>query len=165
MSTTTAPAAGRVRALDLPAELRAQCTLTDVAYEDAFVLARPGHRLAATEWARAVLEQAPFAVRARLVAAWLSFGLGLGAPWSRRTVLGWPIAEQSADHVLLSAPGRVGMSGQLLFACRPDELWAATFVQLDSAIARTVWAVVEPRHRRVVPALMRGAWRRGETSA
>jgi hypothetical protein len=71
--------------------------------------------------------------------------------------LGWEIRRATPDAVLLGARGRLGLSGELLFARQQGALLFATFVRLDNALARTLWAAIEPRHRRGVRRLLERA--------
>jgi hypothetical protein len=137
----------RVRKVPVPADARARSTLSQIDYEDAFVLDNPGARdRTAEQWIREILEQAPLAVRSQLVSGWSSIGLKLG----REGVLGWDVRRSTPDFVLLGAGSRIGMPGELLLERRDGALLFATFVQHDNALARAVWAGVEPVHVPVV---------------
>jgi hypothetical protein len=147
----------RARQLEVPDDVRALSTLAEVDYADAFLVptaARPDWT--AERWARAVLEDAPAAQRARLVAGWTALGLKV-IPGRSESILGWQLRRYQPDVVLLGADSRVGMPGELLFAVRPEGLLFATFVHFDAAVTRAVWTGVAPTHVRVVRELLDSA--------
>jgi hypothetical protein len=133
--------------------------LSHIDYADAFVIEteNAGDRTA-EQWARAILEGAPLAVRTQLVSGWSSLGLKLG----RAGVLGWPVQRSTPGFVLLGAGSRIGMPAELLLERRRGALLFCTFVQHDNAVARAVWAGVEPVHvpvvRRVLGHAARGCY-------
>jgi hypothetical protein len=61
------------------------------------------------DWVRAVIDDAPLAVRARLFTGWLALGLRLGLPWSPRRVLGWKVQHCDGHFVLLTANSWLGL--------------------------------------------------------
>src|SRR5947209_2830165 len=119
---------GTVSQVSLPANARTLSALSRIDYEDAFIV-NADLGLTAEQWARAALEDAPLAVRARLVAGWTALGLRLGAPWSARRVLGWKVQRSGPGFILLSAGGWLGLQGELLFQSGPHGVLFATFVQ------------------------------------
>jgi hypothetical protein len=147
-------------AVRLPADARALSTLSRIDYTDAFRL-DAGVDRPAEQWARAMLNDAPLAVRARLVAGWLALGLNLRGPWSARRVLGWKVEHRDPDVVLLVAESWLGLRGQLLFASEPDGLLFATFVQQNNPLARSLWVAITEHHQQVVQSLLVHAARRG----
>ena len=141
------------RQVTLPADLRDMSTLPELDYVDAFLVDRSAHAgWTAERWAVAVLEQAPGATRAQLLAGWSA--LGLKGAESDRSVLGWEVRRRSADAVLLGRDSRIGMPGELLFALRPDGLFFATFVHHRTVATRAMWAAVQRTHVRTVLALL-----------
>jgi hypothetical protein len=149
---------GRVRQVALPPAARALSTLSHVDYEDAFLVETgPAQDRTGEEWARAILEDAPMSTRNALSRGWFALGLRLGSTRSDRSVLGWEVRRSTPDFALLGASGRLGLSGELLFEPQEHTLLFATFVQLENRIARAVWAVIAPRHRRVVRYLLEQA--------
>ncbi|HEY1592889.1 MAG TPA: DUF2867 domain-containing protein [Solirubrobacteraceae bacterium] len=143
----SSPAPGRVRQIAVPREARARSTLSRIDYADAFVVDNPAaEERTAEQWIRAILGQAPLAVRSQLLSGWSSIGLMLG----RDGVLGWQVRRSDPESVLLGAGSRIGMPGELLLERRPGALLFCTFVEHDNALARTVWAGVEPVHVPVV---------------
>lgn len=164
MMATSLPAdcvvpAVKVSQVSLPADARALSTLSRIDYTDAFIV-EAGVERTPEQWTRAVLQDAPFAVRAQLVSGWMALGLKLGAPWSRRRVLGWTVQHSDPDAVLLAAGSRLGLQGQLLVRSEPGGLLLATFVQLHNPAARALWARITTHHQRVVRSLLTHAARR-----
>jgi hypothetical protein len=152
---------GRVRQVLLPADARALSTLARVDYDDAFIVEAGGERTA-ERWTGAVFNDAPLAVRARLVSGWVGLGLKLGAPWSADHVLGWRVQRRSPSVVLLAAESLLGLHAELLFRSEPRGLLFATFVQQDNPAARAVWVRVTSTHQQVVRSLLDHAARRAD---
>lgn len=125
-----------------------------VDYADAFVVenGRAQDRTA-EQWARAIFEDAPMRTRRGLRWGWLAQGLKLGSARSDRLVLGWELRRTTPDFALLRADSRIGMPAEILFMRQQDSLLVAVFVQHDNHIARAVWAVVRPFHRRISPSV------------
>jgi Protein of unknown function (DUF2867) len=143
----------------LPDDARALSTLARIDYHDAFRVDSVIEH-SAEQWARAVLEAPPLAVRARLVVGWTALGLRLGAPWSDQRVLGWKIARRTPSHMLLSARSWLGLRGELLFRSEPDGLLFATFIALRNPAARALWTAITPSHQATVRSLITHAARR-----
>jgi hypothetical protein len=151
----------RVRQIEVPPEARALSTLAHIDYEDAFFVgAMPVRTRTAEQWARAVLEGASLTIRGTLQTGWSALGLKLGRDGSDRFVLGWEVRRSSPDFVLLAAGSHVGMPGELLFKRERGGLLFATFVQHDNAVARGIWAGVEPVHVPIVRRILEDARRR-----
>jgi hypothetical protein len=155
-ATRISPASPTVTQISLPADARALSTLPRVDYEDAFVITGASEQ-APRQWVRAVIDDAPQRVRARLYTGWWSLGLRLGPPWSSNRVLGWRVARSEPDWLLLTASSWLGLRGELLFRSEPDGLLFATLVQLTNPVARSVWARVTETHQQVVRSLLRHA--------
>jgi hypothetical protein len=149
----------RVCQVVLPDDARELSTLSRVDYADAFIVDAGGRRTA-EQWARAMLNDAPLAVRARLVSGWMGLGLKLGGPWSARRVLGWKVRQSSPDVMLLAADSVIGLQAELLFRTEPHGLLFATFVQQNNSAARVVWVRITARHQMVVRSLLDHAARR-----
>src|SRR3954471_24495822 len=95
-----------VRQLPVPPALLAHSTLSRIDYADTFLAdVGPVGERTAEEWARAVVEDAPRAVRAKLVAGWSALGLKLDVGGAE-TVLGWAVRSRTPDALLLGADGR-----------------------------------------------------------
>jgi hypothetical protein len=144
---------GTVSEIPLPGDARALSTLSGLDYADAFLIASDVRRTP-QEWIRAVLQDAPLAVQARLISGWTALGLKLGPPGSSGRVLGWTVHRSAPDYVVLAADGRLGLNGELLFRSEPRGLLFATFVQHSNPYATRAWAAVTPTHRRVVRSLL-----------
>lgn len=142
-----------VSKVSLPANARALSTLARIDYTDAFRV-DAGVERTPEQWVHAMLQDAPFAVRARLVSGWIALGLKLGAPWSQRRVLGWTVRHSDADVLLLAAGSRFGLQGELLVRSEPGGLLFATFAQLHTPMARAVWARITTHHQQVVRSLL-----------
>jgi len=150
-----------VRQIAVPIAARTLCTLGRIDYADAFVLeTSPGADRTPEEWARAILEGTPAALRTKLLLGWSAIGLKVAYGHSARSVLGWEVRASGPEFVLLGADSRIGMPGELLFMPGRDVLVFATFVQQDNFIARAVWAATESTHVPVVRDLLEQAGRR-----
>jgi hypothetical protein len=153
--------AGEVREVALPASARELTALSRVDYTDAFVLTTPrAEGRTAEDWARAILEDAPYATRQGLRRGWFALGVALGATDDRRRVLGWAVRRSSPNHVVLAADSLMGMEGEVLLKRERGALLVATLMKLNNPVARAVWTVFSPRHRKVVRHLLRQAGRR-----
>jgi hypothetical protein len=151
----------RVRQVALPPAARALSTLPHVDYDDAFLVETgPAQERTGEQWARAILEDAPSAMRSALRWAWAALGLQLGSTASDEFVLGWEVRRSTPDFALLGAGSRVGLPAELLVGRRQQTLLFATLVQQENDIARTVWAGIAPGHRRVVRYVLEQASRR-----
>lgn len=150
---------GRVSKISLPPDARALGTLARVDYEDAFLI-EAGVERTAEQWLNAVINDAPLAVRARLVTGWVTLGLKLGPPWSARRVLGWNVLHSDPSYVLLGAASWLGLRGELLLRAEPGGALFATIVQLNNPAAHAIWARVTPTHQAVVQSLLSHAARR-----
>ena len=127
-------------------------------YVDAFELHGSPDDRTAEQWARAALEQAPRAVRWTVLVAHrsvLRFRLGpLDGP---AHVLGWRVAEQTPDRIRLEAAGPLvsaAIDGRRLSA---SSLRLTTSLRYEHPVARVLWVVVGPLHRRLAPLLLRRA--------
>ena len=155
-----------VREVAFPPSFRALTTLPRVDYTDAFILTTPaGADRMGVEWARALVEDAPAETQRMLRRGWFALGLRLGSPDDDRRVLGWEVRRTSPDHAVLAADSRLGMEAELVFERRPGALLFATIIKLNSPLARIVWTLVSPQHRKVVRHLLAESGRRTAASA
>jgi hypothetical protein len=132
-------------------------------YADAFELrmAQPDGR-SAEQWVRAGLEGAPAAVRRLILVVHRHvLRLSLGPVDAGDHVLGWRIASRADDVVRLEASGSLA---EAVIVGRMD----ATAIRLTTALsyrrpalARGVWIVIGPLHRRIAPLLLERAAREG----
>jgi hypothetical protein len=155
----TAP--GVVRQVAVPPAVRALSTLGRVDYADAFLVPVPSAGARTAEgWVRAILQDAPLAVRTSLLSGWAALGL---KPTRRDdAVLGWAVLRSTPDVALLEAESHLGLRGQLLLRREGDALLFSTVVQHDNPLARGVWAGVEAAHVRIVRGVLEQAaarWR------
>jgi hypothetical protein len=150
-----------VRQIAVPLAVRELTTLSEVDYEEAFVvhIASADRHRTGEEWARATLERAPRRVRTQLVLGWLGLGLLLGPPVSDRFVLGWRLRRSTRDHAVLGATSLIGLRAELVFKPQGDTLLFASFMRQRTPLARAVWARIEAHHQRVVRSLLRRAAR------
>jgi hypothetical protein len=140
-----------VRQVAVPAAVRALSTLERVDYADTFrVEVADVRSRTAEDWARAVLEDAPLAVRGQLLSGWSSLGLKVG----RGSVLGWHVRSSTPDILLLGAGSWIGMPGELLFKRERSGLLFATFVRHGNPAARALWGRVERVHVATVRRLL-----------
>ena len=155
-----------VREVAFPPSFRALTTLPRVDYTDAFILTTPaGADRMGVEWARALVEDAPAETRRMLRRGWCALGVRLGSPDDERRVLGWEVRRTSPDHAVLAADSRLGMEAELVFERRPGALLFATIIKLNSPLARIVWTLFSPQHRKVVRHLLAESGRRTAASA
>lgn len=159
MTTTQTDRAGtpsRVSQVLLPPDARRLSTLSRVDYEDAFIVDAAGQRTA-EQWARGVFNDAPVAVRARLVSGWTGLGLNLAGNSSAPRVLGWKVRHNSPNVMLLAADSILGLQAELLFRTEPCGVLFATLIQQNNAAARALWARIIPTHQKVVRSLLEDA--------
>lgn len=80
-------------------------------------------------------------------------------------MLGWPIARETPDHVLLAAASRIGMPAELLFRREADRVFFSTRLRHENPAAHAVWAGIERLHVQIVRMILEGAASRLESSA
>jgi hypothetical protein len=107
-----------------------------------------------------MIEGSPLAMRVKLLSGWASLGLRLGAPWSRRRVLGWKVLTSTSDLTLLTANSWLGLRAELLFKTQPGGVLFATLIQQNNALAQTLWQAITPTHQAVVRSLLTKAGQR-----
>ncbi len=152
---------GVVRQVAMPPAARRLSTLFRVDYEDAFLVETVRTQdMTGEQWARAILQDAPILMRGALVLGWSSLGLRLGSARSDRYVLGWQVLASTPSFALLGAGSHLGLPAQLLVKRQRRALLFCTFVRQENAIARALWAAVEPVHRQVVPRVLEQASKR-----
>jgi hypothetical protein len=129
-------------------------------YADSFEISVTTGTRTPEQWARAVFEDAPAAMRLFLTGGWRALGLRLGPPRSARHVLGWRIAAARPDAAVLEARSAMGITARLVLQAGASSLLFATFVRSDGLAGRVAWSAVAPLHRLIVPRLLAGAARR-----
>ena len=136
-------------------------------YADAFeVELGQGDDRTAEQVVRSGLGHAPRAMgKVFLLAHQYVLRFRLGPVSSPKHVVGWQIVTNEPDVLVLRAEGPL-MDGMMV-ARRGRENTArlATFVVYQRRLARIVWAIVGPVHRRVAPYLMERAAIRPAESA
>jgi hypothetical protein len=110
----------------------------------------------AEQWARAVFEGAPAALRWCMVFGWrFVLGLRLHPDAAADQVLGWAVeAPASApDTVTLAAASRFLRAENIVAVGEGVVVWV-TVVRYDSQAARPLWAVAAAIHHRTIPFLL-----------
>lgn len=128
-------------------------------YADSFEirLERPDAHTA-EQWVRAALEQAQPPVRQLIeLVHRRALRFRLGPTTSPDHVLGWRIVDSGPDLVRLEAAGPLGSGVIVARRSTPYSAVATTFVFFDRPIARHLWLVIGPLHRRIAPYLLRRA--------
>ncbi|MEV5649463.1 hypothetical protein AB0L57_14545 [Nocardia sp. NPDC052254] len=156
MSVVTSPV---VRQQGISDDLLALSTLTDVVYIDCHVLETPvATTRTAEQWARAIMEEVPEAVRATLTAAWAGIGLDL-TPGAPGTVAGWRITIAAPECVVLRADSGLDFHGELVVEVGDGTVRIATFVAMRGTRAPDAWFPVVPGHLAFVRSLLERAGR------
>jgi hypothetical protein len=144
-----------VHRIAVPPVARALCTLSDIAYADAFLLETGlAVQCSAEQCGRVVLAGAPLATRVRLQLGWSAIGLKPAISGSSRSILGWEIRSSTNEFVLLGRDSLIGMPGELLFKHDKDSVLFCTFLQHNNVVARGIWASIETTHVRIVRDLL-----------
>jgi hypothetical protein len=110
----------------------------------------------AEQWARAVFEGAPAALRWCMVFGWrFVLGLRLHPDAGANEVLGWTVeATASApDTVTLAAASRFLRAENIVAVDEGVVVWV-TVVRYDNRAARPLWAVAAAIHHRTIPFLL-----------
>ncbi len=110
----------------------------------------------AEQWARAVFEGAPAALRWFIVFGWrFVLGLRLDPDSAADRVLGWTVeATASApDTVTLAAASRFLRAENIVAVDEEVVVWV-TVVRYESRAARPLWAVAAAIHHRTIPFLL-----------
>jgi hypothetical protein len=131
-----------------------------VHYADAFIVRLPDpDGRTAEAWVRYGLEEAPRPIRAVIrIAHRHVLRFALLPARSSNQVLGWRITEARPDVIYLAASSPI-LRG-VIVARRPDERSAVLTTLLSyerPAIARAMWNLVGPLHRRIAPLLLERA--------
>jgi hypothetical protein len=136
-------------------EIRAMDTLSEPDYAAGWEsTVESGDTRSAEQWARATFEGAPRELRAFIVAGWIAvLGLRLAPRSSPDHVLGWTIATNEPDRVIIEAPFRFGTAHNLL-SLEGSRVLFATFVRYEKRGGRIVWLSAAPLHQRIIPYLL-----------
>ena len=149
---------GVVNRRSVPEVVRSIDPLTDPDYTDAFEADTSGAKPRSPEqWARAIFEGAPAAMRWFLVSGWRAvLGLRLGPLHSPDHILGWHILDRAANSVTLELRSWF-LTCHLVFWLDGTTLVFATSVRYERRIGAVVWPPVSVIHRRAVPYVLRHA--------
>lgn len=110
----------------------------------------------AEQWARAVFEGAPAALRWCMVFGWrFVLGLRLHPDAAADQVLGWrtEATASAPDTVTLAAASRFLRAENIVAVDEGVVLWV-TVVRYESRAARPLWAVAAAIHHRTIPFLL-----------
>jgi hypothetical protein len=146
---------------DVPEPVRSLGGLANPDYMDLFTATtNEASEKTAEDWARAVLEGAPYYIRLGVFGvAWrFPLGLRLGPRRSPDYIIGWKIAARGEDWVRIEAASWM-MTASLVFKADEERLSWASFVRYDRRLAALVWPPGSIVHRKVGLALMRRALR------
>ena len=156
---------GRVRRVQIPLPIDVTFARSTANYAAAFALTTGA---AATrtplEWARAVFEGAPAAVRWCMVLGWTRvLRLKLGPRTSDDHVLGWAVAdgELVAGSTALVAASRFLRARNIVMVEETTVTWV-TLVHYSNAAARPLWAMARPIHHLALRFLLARAARAPE---
>lgn len=152
----------RVRRVAVPQQIAASFARSTANYAAAFTVTTEAAGARTTvQWARAVFERAPAALRWFMVFGWTRvLGLGLGPRPSDDHVLGWAIADSDV------VPGSTALiaASRFMRACNTVTIeestvtWV-TLVHYSSAAARPLWALARPIHHLTIRFLLARAAR------
>jgi hypothetical protein len=108
----------------------------------------------AEQWVRATFEGAPRALRWLVALGWRYFlGFRLGPRPSPAHVLGWRIATDTPDSILLELQSPF-MTAHKVLRVEGSRVLTTTFVRYERRPARALWSVVAPIHHRTEPYLL-----------
>jgi hypothetical protein len=139
----------------------AEALTRDAQYRVSFAIERPpSETLTAEGWSRAIFEGAPIATRCFLIIGWLALSLRIRPRRSAGRVLGWPIAREDPEMVVLVVPALLGLTSCNVVSIDRDRITLSSFVRYTGSmttITRAAWAVTRPIHELVLPHLMTSA--------
>jgi hypothetical protein len=156
-----------VRRVEVPQLIAATFAHSTANYAAAFALTTDAAETRTSlEWARAVFEAAPAALRGCMVFGWRrGLGLKLGPRPSDDHVLGWAVAEGDlvAGSTELLAESRF-LRARNIVMVEPSTVTWVTFVHYSHAVARLLWALARPIHHLTVRYLLARAARAAEVA-
>lgn len=123
-------------------------------YVDSFEIAVTASPHPAERWARAIFEGAPPVVRWTVLIGWNVLGFRLEPKPSGSHVLGWRIAEETSERIVLSVESSVLGRAQLVTNVEDVRVELGTAVWFSWRGASALWSVVGPIHRRILPYLL-----------
>src|SRR5205814_7948317 len=142
----------------MPEDIRALDTLQNPTRTYAWQVARPtADDRSAEQWARAVIEDAPRLLRWFIVAGWVVvLRLRLGPGGSSSYIQGYKILSNTQTLVIFGVES-FALEAHLAVQVRDGDVVHATFVRYERPVARALWGLAAPIHRRVIPYLLRRA--------
>lgn len=139
----------RVRRVEVPPQIASSFARSTANYAAAFALTTDlGGTRTPVQWARAVFEGAPAALRWCVVFGWTRvLGLRLGPRTSDDHILGWQIANGDlvAGSTALLAESRFLRACNIVSVETSTVTWV-TLVHYSRAAARPLWALARPIH-------------------
>ena len=139
----------RVQRVEVPESIADSFARSTANYAVAFALATDTAKSGTpVQWARAVLEDAPAALRWCMVFAWRRIlGLKLGPLSSDECVLGWPISagDLVPGSTALVAQSRHLRASHTISVDGSTVTWV-TLVHCSNMAARLLWALTRPIH-------------------
>lgn len=142
-----------VQTITMPAGVAELAALDPVDYHEAFAFETDSVRRP-ENWARLILENAPLVKRAVMLSAWTGLGVRLAALGSDGQVLGWRIRHSGPEAVVLGMQAAIGITARIVIQVDHQRVVHAMLIRYDRSIARPVWRMVAPRHRRFIGALL-----------
>lgn len=115
--------------------------------------------MSAEQWARAIFEGAPTAVRRGLYESWRAvMRLDLGPEEASTHVLGWFIAAVTPESITLTAESRFLTADNIVSVAADSVTWT-TAVRYTGRPGKMIWALAKPIHRSTIRLLMKRAGR------
>jgi hypothetical protein len=103
------------------------------------------------QWARAIFEEAPKAMRWFVLVGWkYVLGLRLGPRLSPSHVLGWKIVSMAPDTIVLDSRSAL-MTAHKVLRVHSTRIVVTTFVRYERRPAQPIWLAVAPVHHRTEP--------------
>jgi len=142
----------RARRVEVPEETDA---LAGSSYASAFAVSMPGaDARSAEQWARAVFECAPAALRSFVLFGWrYVLGFRLGPRPSPAHVLGWKILSNAPDALVLELRSPFATARKIV-RVEHSRVVISTFVRYERRLGGALWAAVAPVHHRTEPWLL-----------
>jgi hypothetical protein len=146
----------RARRIEGTAQIPGADTAAGSHYAAAWEVSIPsGDARSAEQWARAVFEEAPRAIRSFVMVGWIAgLGLRLGPRPSTDHVIGWQIASAAPDQIVLRVRSALLGTGHLALRVERSRVVLGSFVRYEKRGARPIWAAVQPLHHLILPYLL-----------
>jgi hypothetical protein len=106
------------------------------------------------QWARAVFEGAPIAIRWFVSFGWrFALGLRLGPRRSPAYVSGWKVRDQRPGVIVLEVESRF-LTAYKEIRVASNSVRMSTYVHYKRGLGRAIWGLVAPVHHRTEPYLL-----------